>query len=53
MIGIASVMTDVVSVRKEGSSFICTNIVGESSTLNDVTMVEIDLLRHRIIFERS
>lgn len=49
--GVRSVLTDAVKVRREGSSYICTDIVGRSVTLDNVILSEVDLMRHRIFFE--
>lgn len=49
--GVRSILTEAVSVRREGSSYICTDIVGRSVTLDNVVLSEVDLLRHRIFFE--
>ena len=51
--GLTSVMTDAMAIRNDGSSFVCVNMVGKKMVLHDVILSEVDLMRHRVIFERQ
>jgi predicted RNA-binding protein len=50
--GINVVMNEASFIRSEGNSMVCTNIVGERLVLEDMCVLEIDLLRHRLVLER-
>lgn len=51
--GISTVMPDAIMVRDEGGSIRCVDIIGREVTVDNVWVSEIDLLRHRVILERT
>jgi predicted RNA-binding protein len=51
--GLSSVMVDAVRVVVSGQGCVCTDLMGRSVPLDDVRVAEIDLLRHRVILERT
>jgi predicted RNA-binding protein len=50
--GITTVMPEAISVRVEGGTVRCVDIIGRETTVDSARISEIDLLRHRILLER-
>lgn len=50
--GITSIMPDAISVRDDGKSITCVDIVGQKVTIDGARINEIDLLRHRVLLVR-
>lgn len=49
--GLNTIMPDAVRMTVDPGLIRCTNIIGEQVVLENVRVVEMDLLRHRIIIE--
>ena len=50
--GITTVMSEAISIRVEGGTVRCVDIIGREATVDGARISEIDLLRHRILLER-
>lgn len=50
--GITMVMSEAISIRVEGGTVRCVDIIGREATVDGARISEIDLLRHRILLER-
>ncbi len=50
--GISTIMPDAVAIVPVRGGLRCVNVLGETKDLDRVRLLEMDLLRHRVILER-